>query len=139
MGASEFLPYILAGKFFAQHIYVRSIGQSRIPGDFSCTAKVQKTGIHGNHRRIVHGRIKHTVNLRDFIITDHIPDSRSHSHDFKCSCHFSVCGWDKLLGNYGLEYHRKLNGNLPLLVRRKYVNDTVNGIGGSYGVQGRND
>ena len=41
----------------------------------------------------------------------------------------------ELLGNNCIQYHRKLNGNLTLLISRKDIDDSVDRVGSSDGVQ----
>ena len=72
----------------------------------------------------------------DLVIPNHIADGGSYGHDLKCRNHLSVYGGDKLLRNDGIQHSGKLDGNLPLLVRRKHVDDPVDGIGRPDGVQG---
>lgn len=85
-------------------------------------------------------RVDGSVNLRDLIITDHIPDSRGNCHDLKCRNLRAVQSRYKLLRDHRLQYHGKLYGDLPLLICRKYINDAVNGIGCTDGVKrGKNE
>ena len=52
---------------------------------------------------------------------------------------FSTCTGQQLLGNNGVQYRRKLYPNLTLLVAGESVDDAVNGIDSTFGVQGGKD
>ncbi len=61
----------------------------------------------------------------NFIITDHIPDSGSKTHDLKNRNIFAVDIWNQLLRNDSLKHHRKLHDDLMLLGWFKNIYDTV--------------
>ena len=71
------------------------------------------------------------------IIPDHVPDCRGNGHNLECRHYVSIHCRNQLLRNNGIEHHGKLYSDLPLLIRRKYINNTVDGICGADGVQGR--
>ena len=50
--------------------------------------------------------------------------------------HTAIHAGNKLLGNDSSEYQGELDGNLMLLVGRKNVNDAVDGVGCTDGMQG---
>lgn len=66
-------------------------------------------------------------------------DGGIHRHDFKYRSEGAVHCHHKLLRNNGLKHHGKLNGDLTLLVRRKDINNPVDGVGGADGMQGGNN
>ena len=58
-------------------------------------------------------------------------------HYFKCRTSAASHSRNELLGYNGFEHVSKLGSDLLLLMRRKYVNDTVHGGRGTYSMQCR--
>lgn len=126
-------------QFLFQHLRIGSVGKRGLRSHCAFSDQQLKTVIHRMHVFFIR-RVDGSVNLRDLIITDHIPDSRGNRHDLKCRNLRAVQSRNELLRDHRLQYHRKLYGDLPLLIRRKYINDAVNGIGCTDGVKrGKNE
>ena len=77
----------------------------------------------------------HTVDLVDFVVADHIPDGGIEAHDFKYRDRVTIDIRNQLLGNDSLQHHGKLNGNLSLLGRLKYIHNTADRVGCSGGMK----
>ena len=108
-----FLTYFLGHQFSIGA--VQNISLSR---DDSLFIKIQNTVVHCDHA--VRSRRKDkNIDLMGFGFADQISDRTVADHDFKCSHNAAVYSRNKLLGNNGLKYHRKLNTDLCLLVWRK--------------------
>ena len=82
--------------FSSEHIRVGGILQRRIPADNTLFTQVQKASVHGNHIFLC-GGIDESLNLRDFVVPDHIPDCRSDGHNFQCGYDPAIDSRDKLL------------------------------------------
>ena len=122
-----------SSKSSAEHFRIHCV----VDGSFFCDASIfvqfKKALIHGAHLSGT-GR-NDTVDLMNFIITDHIPDSRSKTHDLKNRNIFAVDIRNQLLRNDSLKHHRKLHNDLMLLGWFKNIYDTVERICGSECVQ----
>ena len=126
-------------QFLFQHLRIGSVGKRGLRSHCTFSDQQLKTVIHRMHVFFIR-RVDGSVNLRDLIITDHIPDGRGNRHDLKCRNLRAVQSRNELLRDHRLQYHGKLYGDLPLLIRRKYINDAVNGIGCTDGVKrGKNE
>ena len=118
-----------------QHLRVGGVGQGSFFRDLSFLKQGKQAGIHGNHI-LFGGGIDNALDLRDLAVPDHIADGGCHGHDLEGREHTAIHAGNKLLGNDSSEYQGELDGNLMLLVGRKNVNDAVDGVGCTDGMQG---
>ncbi len=73
----------------------------------------------------------------DLVLPDQVPDRRVGDHDLQGQDPaLAVAAGQQLLGDDPFKDEGKLGADLGLLVRRKNVDDPVNGLGAAVGVQG---
>ena len=118
-----------------QHLRVGGVGQGSFFRDLSFLKQGKQAGIHGNHI-LFGGGIDNALDLRDLAVTDHIADGGCHSHDLEGRNHIAVHRGNQLLRYHGGQNQRELHRDLPLLIGRKDVDDTVDGVGRADGMQG---
>ena len=117
-------------KFPLQHVRIQGIFQGSVACDSAFFVQLQKALIHGTHLLLTGGG-DHTFDLMYLIVADHVPDGRGETHDLKYGDASAFNIRDQLLGDDCLKNHGKLNGDLALLGRLKYIQDTLDGVGSS--------
>ena len=83
------LLFVFLYKAFFQHFRISGEFYGRLGCNAVVPIQIQKTGVHRNHI-VADRRIQHAFDLRNFVIPDHISDSRSHGHNLKGRNHASV-------------------------------------------------
>src|SRR6186713_1978038 len=104
-------------------------------GNLTALVQIRDRSVHGLHTDIGTG-FQLRVNLMCFSFTDEISNSVRADHNFHGNhAASSRCRGKQRLAQYAFNNASKLNTDLLLLMRRKYVDDTIYSLSNVDGMQ----